>query len=169
VTGAPFDSFLTLRGVRTLFARIRLHEENAHRVAALLTGFPAVLAVHYPGLASHPGHAIAAGQQSGFGAMVSFRLAGGAAAARQVAEALQCFTLAESLGGVESLVAHPATMTHASMDPAARRIAGITGGLLRLSVGIESADDLLADLSRGIEAMNESEPEQAQSEELTTR
>jgi cystathionine gamma-synthase len=151
LTGAPFDSFLTLRGVRTLFARIRIHEENAHAVAAALDAHPAVLAVHYPGLPSHGGHAIAAGQQSGFGAMVSFSLAGGIPAARTVTEALRCFTLAESLGGVESLVAHPATMTHASMDAEARRVAGITDGLLRLSVGIESGQDLVADLVRALD------------------
>ena len=151
LTGAPFDSFLTLRGVRTLFARIRLHEENAARVAAVLSAHPAVCAAHYPGLASHPGHAVARGQQAGFGAMVSFTLAGGEAAARAVCESLTCFTLAESLGGVESLVAHPATMTHASMDAEARRVAGITDGMLRLSVGIESGDDLIADLRRALD------------------
>jgi cystathionine gamma-synthase len=158
VTGAPFDSFLTLRGVRTLFARIRLHEENAHLVAAALDAHPAVLAVHYPGLPTHTGHAIAAGQQSGFGAMVSFSLAGGISAARAVTESLRCFTLAESLGGVESLVAHPATMTHASMDPEARRVAGITDGLLRLSVGIEAGDDLVRDLVSALDLVSHAEP-----------
>jgi cystathionine gamma-synthase len=153
LTGAPFDSFLTLRGVRTLFARMRIHEENAHLVARALEEHPAVLAVHYPGLATHAGHAIAAGQQSGFGAMVSFELAGGLAAVETVVEALECFTLAESLGGVESLVAHPATMTHASMDAAARRTAGITDGLLRLSVGIEAGEDLVADLVRALDGL----------------
>jgi cystathionine gamma-synthase len=146
LTGSPFDSFLTLRGVRTLFARMSLHEANASRVAQTLAEHPAVQAVHYPGLSSHPGHATAAAQQDGFGAMVSFTLAGGLAAARVVAEHLRYFTLAESLGGVESLVAHPATMTHASVDADARRVAGISDGLLRLSVGIESGDDLCRDL-----------------------
>ena len=151
LTGAPFDSFLTLRGVRTLHARMKIHETNAHAVATALDGHPAVLAVHYPGLPSHPGHAIAAGQQDGFGGMVSFTLSGGRAAAQTVAEALECFTLAESLGGVESLVAHPATMTHASMDPAARAAAGIGEGMLRLSVGIEDSRDLIQDLSRALD------------------
>jgi len=106
--------------------------------------------VHYPGLASHPGHALAARQQRGFGAMLSFELNGGEAAVRSFLDGLECFSLAESLGGVESLVAHPATMTHAAMDRAARERAGITDSLLRLSVGIETADDLLADLTAGL-------------------
>jgi cystathionine gamma-synthase len=152
ITGAPFDSFLTLRGVRTLFARMRVHEENAHAVARALDDHPAVLAVHYPGLSSHPGHRLAAGQQAGFGAMVSFTLRGGRDAVEQFTVGLQCFTLAESLGGVESLIAHPATMTHASMDADARRVAGITDGLLRLSVGIESSADLVADLTRALDS-----------------
>lgn len=151
LTGSPFDSFLTLRGVRTLFARIRLHEENAHLVASALASHPAVLAVNYPGLASHPGHAIAAGQQSGFGGMVSFVVRGGTPSVEQVTGALRCFTLAESLGGVESLVAHPATMTHASMDAEARRVAGIGDGLLRLSVGIEDGRELVQDLRRALD------------------
>jgi cystathionine gamma-synthase len=155
LTGAPFDSYLTLRGVRTLFARMRVHEENAHAVAHALEDHPAVFAVHYPGLASHAGHAVAAGQQAGFGAMVSFALPGGHDAVRTVTDALECFTLAESLGGVESLVAHPATMTHASMDAEARRVAGITDGLLRLSVGIESTDDLVRDLVSALDRVHD--------------
>ncbi|MBC7893980.1 MAG: PLP-dependent transferase, partial [Cytophagaceae bacterium] len=151
ITGAPFDSFLTLRGVRTLFARMRAHEENAHAVAHALSEHPGVLAVHYPGLASHPGHRVAAGQQAGFGAMVSFELRGGRAAVAEFTASLGCFTLAESLGGVESLIAHPATMTHASMDAEARATAGIGEGLLRLSVGIEVSDDLVADLGQALE------------------
>ena len=150
LTGSAFDSFLTLRGMRTLHARLRLHEANARVIAAALQGHPAVAAVHYPGLASHPGHALAARQQRGFGAMLSFELNGGEAAVRAFLDELECFSLAESLGGVESLVAHPATMTHAAMDPAARERAGITDSLLRLSVGIETADDLLADLTAGL-------------------
>jgi cystathionine gamma-synthase len=153
LTGSPFDSFLTLRGVRTLFARMRVHEENAHAVAAALAEHPAVLAVHYPGLPSDPGHRLAAGQQAGFGAMVSFALRGGREEVEQLTAGLDCFTLAESLGGVESLIAHPATMTHASMDAEARRVAGITDGLLRLSVGIESADDLVGDLTRALDRL----------------
>jgi cystathionine gamma-synthase len=147
VTGAPFDSFLTLRGLRTLDARWRVHEANARVIADLLDSHPAVQAVHWPGLPQHPGHALARRQQSGFGAMVSFELAGGVDAVRAFVDGLRCFTLAESLGGVESLVAHPATMTHAAMSAEARANAGIGDGLLRLSVGIEHADDLLADLA----------------------
>jgi cystathionine gamma-synthase len=153
LTGSPFDSFLTLRGVRTLFARMRLHEENAHLVARALESHPAVLTVHYPGLESHPGHTLAAGQQSGFGGMVSFVVRGGAPAVEQLTASLRCFTLAESLGGVESLVAHPATMTHASMDAEARRVAGIGDGLVRLSVGIEEGRELVGDLTRALDAL----------------
>jgi cystathionine gamma-synthase len=150
LTGSAFDSFLTLRGMRTLHARLRLHEANARVIAEALQGHPAVAAVHWPGLATHPGHALATRQQRGFGAMLSFELNGGEAAIRSFLDGLECFSLAESLGGVESLVAHPATMTHAAMDPAARQRAGITDSLLRLSVGIETADDLLADLTAGL-------------------
>ncbi len=151
VTGAPFDSYLTLRGLRTLHARIRNHLENAAQVAELLARHPAVARVYYPGLADHPGHALAAHQQRGFGAMISFELEGGEAAIPAFLEGLRCFTLAESLGGVESLVAHPATMTHASMTAEQQEAAGITGGLLRLSVGIEAAEDLLADLTAALD------------------
>jgi cystathionine gamma-synthase len=152
ITGAPFDSFLTLRGVRTLHARLRVHGENALRVVDTLCGHSAVKRVFYPGLADHPGHAVAARQQDGFGAMVSFEVEGGLAGVERFVNALQCFTLAESLGGVESLVAHPATMTHASMDEEARRAAGISDSLLRLSVGIEDGDDLAADLAIALDA-----------------
>jgi len=151
ITGSPFDSFLTLRGVRTLDARIRIHEENATAVAAALSAHPAVSQVYYPGLPWHPGHEIASAQQDGFGGMVSFELEGGVAAVEHFVENLTCFTLAESLGGVESLVAHPATMTHASMDEAARANAGISDSLLRLSVGIEHPDDLVQDLLDALE------------------
>lgn len=150
LTGSPFDSFLTLRGLRTLDARLRVHQENATAIAALLDGHPAVRVVHYPGLASHPGHALAARQQHGFGAMLSLELEGGEAAVRAFLDGLRWFTLAESLGGVESLVAHPATMTHAAMSAEARAQAGISDGLLRLSVGIEHADDLVADLAAAL-------------------
>lgn len=152
ITGAPFDSFLTLRGVRTLHARMRVHCENATRVVERLCSHDAVKRVYYPGLTSHPGHTIAASQQDGFGAMVSFEVNGGLEGVKRFVNALQCFTLAESLGGVESLVAHPASMTHASMDEAARAIAGIEDSLLRLSVGIEHADDLVADLGAALDA-----------------
>ena len=151
LAGAPFDAFLALRGLRTLDARLRVHQENAVALAALLDGHAAVRALHYPGLASHPGHALAARQQSGFGAMLSVELAGGEAAVRAFLDGLACFTLAESLGGVESLVAHPATMTHAAMAPEVRAAAGIGDGLLRLSVGIEHADDLVADIAAALE------------------
>jgi len=153
VTGSPLDAYLTLRGLRTLFVRVDQQQRNAGRIAAFLDAHPAVSRVHYPGLPSHPGHALAKAQQAGFGAMLSFELAGGLEAVRSFVGAVRVFTLAESLGGVESLVAHPPTMTHAAMDPDARAIAGITDGLLRLSVGLEAEDDLLADLSRGLEAV----------------
>ncbi len=153
VTGAPFDSFLTLRGVRTLHARISAHERNAQAVVAALQDHPAVRRIYYPGLSTHPGHATARKQQHGFGAMVSVELEGGIAGVEAFVGALSCFTLAESLGGVESLVAHPATMTHASMDETARRNAGIEDCLVRLSVGIEHADDLVVDLTAGLDAV----------------
>jgi len=152
ITGAPFDSYLTLRGVRTLHARMRVHCENAARVVELLCGHRAVKCVYYPGLNTHSGHSVATAQQDGFGAMVSFEVHGGVDSVQRVVNSLQCFTLAESLGGVESLVAHPATMTHASMDEAARATAGIQDSLLRLSVGIEHADDLVADLAGALDA-----------------
>ena len=128
LTGSPFDSFLTLRGLRTLDARLRVHQENATALAELLSGHPAVAAVHYPGLIAHPGHALATRQQYGYGAMLSVGLA----------------------GGVESLIAHPATMTHASMSAQARAVAGISDGLLRLSIGIEHVDDLSADIEAAL-------------------
>ncbi len=151
ITGAPFDSFLTLRGLRTLHARLSLHAENAALIASTLSGHPAVARVYYPGLASHPGHALAARQQRGFGAMLSFEVVHGTAGVRACVEGLELFSLAESLGGVESLVAHPASMTHAAMDAAARARAGISDSLLRLSVGIEAGDDLVADLTAGLD------------------
>lgn len=151
LTGSPFDAFLTLRGLRTLDARLRVHQENTQAIAELLDNHPAVRVVHYPGLESHPGHALAARQQKGFGAMLSVEIDGGVEAVRAFVDGLTCFTLAESLGGVESLVAHPATMTHAAMSPEARAAAGIGDGLLRLSVGIEHLDDLIADLQAALE------------------
>ena len=150
LTGAPFDSYLTLRGLRTLSVRLRQHEENAERIATQLDDHPAVRKVYYPGLASHPGHALAARQQQGFGAMLSFELDGGVAEIQAFVDGLRYFSLAESLGGVESLIAHPATMTHASMAPDARRTAGIADSLLRLSVGIEDGDDLQRDLDAAL-------------------
>jgi len=152
VTGSPFDAWLTLRGVRTLFARVERQQASAGRIAEWLDAHPAVTTVNYPGLKSHPGHAIAVRQQAGFGAMLSFELKGGLDAARAFADTLQVFTLAESLGGVESLVAHPTLMTHAAMTPEARAVAGITDGLLRLSIGLEHPEDLIGDLTVALEA-----------------
>ena len=151
VTGAPFDSFMTLRGVRTLHARMRVHAENTALIVAFLSKQPAVARIHYPGLPDHPGHDIARRQQHSFGAMLSFELAGGEPAVEAFLAGLECFTLAESLGGVESLISHPTSMTHAGMEEAARLRAGIGVGLLRVSVGIEDAADLLADLAAGLE------------------
>jgi cystathionine gamma-synthase len=150
LTGSPFDAYQTLRGLRTLDARLRVQQANCAALAELLAGNEAVAAVHYPGLASHHGHSIAARQQDGFGAMLSFDLKGGEAAVRAFVEGLTCFSLAESLGGVESLVAHPATMTHAAMSEEARQRAGIGPGLLRLSVGIEDVTDLSADIEAAL-------------------
>lgn len=151
VTGAPFDSYLTLRGIRTLHARLAVHGSNAARVAALLTTHPAVSNVFYPGLPEHPQHQLAKRQQTGFGAMLSFELKGGIPQVRAFLNSLSCFSLAESLGGVESLVAHPASMTHAGMKAEARCRAGISDSLLRLSIGIEGAEDLLRDLQGGLD------------------
>ncbi|MDV3469363.1 O-succinylhomoserine (thiol)-lyase [Stenotrophomonas sp. C3(2023)] len=155
LTGSPFDAFLTLRGLRTLDARLRVHQENTAALVPLLAAHPAVARVYYPGLVDHPGHAVAARQQSGFGAMLSFELVSCEgpdrhAAVRAFIDGLRCFTLAESLGGVESLIAHPATMTHAAMSAQARAAAGISDGLLRVSVGIEAEADLVADLGAAL-------------------
>lgn len=154
VTGAPFDSYMTLRGLKTLYARLNHQEKSAAEIARFLDAAPGIERVYFPGLESHPGHEIAARQQSGFGAMLSFELVGGLEAARAFTSRLSLFTLAESLGGVESLIAHPTSMTHKAMDPEARKAAGIGDGLLRLSVGIECADDLIADLQRGLNALD---------------
>jgi cystathionine gamma-synthase len=137
VTGSPFDSFLTLRGVRSLHARMRVHAENTAVVVDLLSRHAAVERVYYPGLPDHPGHAIARRQQSGFGAMLSFELVGGEPAVEAFLAELECFTLAESLGGVESLISHPASMTHA---------------------GIEDPEDLVADLTAGLERAARARP-----------
>jgi cystathionine gamma-synthase len=150
ITGSPFDSFLTLRGLRTLHARLEHHGRNAQALAEWLVGQAGVRRVYYPGLQEHPGHEVARRQQRGFGAIVTLELAGGLAAVRAFTEGLNYFSLAESLGGVESLLAHPATMTHAAMDAEARARAGLGDGLIRLSVGIESLADLRADLAEGL-------------------
>ena len=149
--GGAFDAYLTLRGIRTLHARTRVHEENALRVVEALARSDAVERVNHPSLPSHPGHEIARRQQSGWGSLVSFDLTGGRAAAEAFVDGMTHFSLAESLGGVESLVTHPWTMTHASIDESAREAAGIGQGLLRLSVGIEAAEDLVADLERALD------------------
>lgn len=151
ITGAPFDSFLTLRGIRTLHPRIKQHEENASLIAGVLDEHPLVKRVYYPGLASHPGHEIAKRQQRGFGGMVSFDIDGGEEAVRAFVESLRYFSLAESLGGVESLVCHPASMTHAPVCAEALEKAGIGQSLIRLSVGLESSEDLVADLLDALE------------------
>jgi len=153
ITGAPFDSYLTLRGIRTLHARVNQHIANTTAVVDALLGHEGVARVHYPGLPTHPGHEIAAVQQRAFGAMVSFEVTGGVAGVERLTSELEYFTLAESLGGVESLIAHPATMTHASMDASARATAGISDSLVRLSVGIESADDLARDLTNALDCV----------------
>jgi cystathionine gamma-synthase len=150
VTGSAFDSFLTLRGLRTLQARLTVHGSNAADLANWLSTQQGVSRVFYPGLPSHPGHDVAKRQQTGFGAIVTIELAGGVPAVKAFVKGLQYFSLAESLGGVESLVAHPGTMTHAAMDEASRRAAGLTDGLLRLSIGIEAVEDLRADLAAGL-------------------
>ncbi len=150
LTGSPFDSFLTLRGVRTLDARLAVHGRNAEQLAGWLATQAGVRKVYYPGLPTHPGHDIARRQQSGFGAIITIELAGGTEAVKRFVDGLEFFSLAESLGGVESLVAHPGTMTHAAMAPEARAAAGLVDGLLRLSIGIEAVEDLREDLASGL-------------------
>lgn len=148
---SPHDAFLVLRGLKTLAVRMRAHEAGAALVAQALAAHPEIARVHYPGLPSHPQHELARRQQAGFGAMVSFELRDATRArVDHILRTLRWFTLAESLGGVESLVAHPASMTHASMTPRARLDAGITDGVVRLSVGLEAPEDLIADLERAL-------------------
>lgn len=149
---SPHDCFLVLRGLKTLHLRMRAHEENARALAAFLEAQPNVEKVIYPGLSSHPQHALAARQTRGFGGMISLVLAGGLPAARAFLERLEVFALAESLGGVESLAEHPALMTHASVDPAVRAQLGIDDGFVRLSVGVEELEDLRADLEAALAA-----------------
>ncbi|WP_300555608.1 aminotransferase class I/II-fold pyridoxal phosphate-dependent enzyme [Maricaulis sp.] len=148
--GGAFDAFLALRGLRTLPIRARTQSDSALQVAETLSRHPGILRVDYPGLKDHPGHAIAARQQDGFGPLISLELDGGTEAARRFVRSLELFTLAQSLGGVESLCSIPATMTHAAMTPQARAEAGIADGLVRLSVGLESPRDLCADLDQAI-------------------
>ncbi len=147
---APFDAWLTLRGIKTLAVRMRQHEENARTVASFLAEHPRVEKVYYPGLAAHPDHALAQRQMSGFGGMVSFQFKGTMADVDTVVRRFRVFALAESLGGVESLVCHPATMTHGSIPKDIRESRGLTDTLLRLSIGIEDIEDLLADLEQAL-------------------
>jgi cystathionine gamma-lyase len=149
----PFDSWLVLRGLKTLAVRMRQHSSNAMEVACSLERHPKVKAVYYPGLPSHPQHELAKRQMvGGFGGMLSFEVTGGVDAAREVARRTRLFTLAESLGGVESLIELPALMTHASLPAERRSEVGIDDGLIRLSVGIEEAEDLIADLQQALDA-----------------
>jgi cystathionine gamma-synthase len=148
---SPHDCFLVLRGIKTLAIRMAAHETNAQAVAGYLDSHSAVAIVNYPGLPSHPQHALAVRQQRGFGGMVSFELKDSSRESVDlVLRSLRWFTLAESLGGVESLVSHPASMTHASMTPNARARAGISDGLIRLSIGIEDRQDLVSDLEQAL-------------------
>ena len=147
---SPFDSWLVLRGTKTLALRMEQHDKTGRAVAAFLEEHPKVKKVYYPGSASHPQHALARRQQRGFGGMVSFDV-GSLANARKVLESVKLCTLAESLGGVETLISHPATMTHASVDEAKRQRLGITDGLVRISVGIEDTDDIIADLDQALD------------------
>jgi cystathionine gamma-lyase len=140
-----------LRGLKTLAVRMRKHEENALAVARFLQDHPEVDAVYYPGLPDHPQHELAKRQMSGFSGMVSFSLEGGAEAAYAAVQKTRVFHFAESLGGVESLITHPATMTHAAIPREQREARGVTEGLMRLSVGIEDEEDLIADLERAID------------------
>ena len=147
---SPFDSWLVMRGTKTLALRMEQHDKSGRAVAAFLEEHPKVRKVYYPGSASHPQHALARRQQRGFGGMVAFDV-GSLAAARTVLESVRLCTLAESLGGVETLISHPATMTHASVDEAKRERLGITDGLVRISVGIEDTDDIIADLDQALD------------------
>lgn len=146
---SPFDSWLVLRGTKTLALRMEQHDKSGRAVAAFLEDHPKVQKIYYPGSKSHKQHELAARQQKGFGSMVSFDV-GSLAAARTVLESTKLCTLAESLGGVETLICHPATMTHASVTPEARERLGITDGLVRISVGIEDTDDIIADLDQAL-------------------
>ncbi len=151
---SPFDSWLVLRGTKTLALRMEQHDKTGRAVAAFLEEHPKVRKVYYPGSVSHPQHALARRQQYGFGGMVAFDV-GSLAAARTVLESVNLCTLAESLGGVETLISHPATMTHASVDEAKRERLGITDGLVRISVGIEDTDDIIADLDQALDKIEQ--------------
>lgn len=148
---SPFDCYLVLRGLKTLGLRVRQASQSAHAIAEKLAAHPKVERVYYPGLASHPGHAVAAKQMRAFGGMISFVVRGGLESSRRLLSGLEIFACAESLGGVESLAEHPAIMTHASIPPEQRRALGIDDGLVRLSCGVEALDDLWGDLERALE------------------
>lgn len=152
ITGSAFDSYLALRGLKTLPLRMKQHQENAAVVAAYLAKHDAVSQVYFPGLDNHPNHELAKKQQNGFGAMLSFEVKGGVEAVKSLFEHLSLFTLAQSLGGVESLISHPSTMTHAGMELSAQIEAGITQSLVRISVGLEDINDIIADLDKGLSA-----------------
>jgi cystathionine beta-lyase/cystathionine gamma-synthase len=149
---SPFDSWLTLRGTKTLALRMEQHDKTGRAVAAFLEEHPKVQRVYYPGLTSHPQHELAKRQQKGFGGMVSFET-GSLANAKLVLESVKLCTLAESLGGVETLISHPATMTHASVDPVTRERLGITEGLVRISVGVEDTEDIIADIDQALASL----------------
>jgi cystathionine gamma-lyase len=151
---SPFDSFLVLRGIKTLAVRMKEHERNALRIAKYLEEHPRVKRVHYPGLKSHPQHGLAAKQASGFGGMLSFEIDGGLEEADRLLGSVRLVALAESLGGVESLIEHPARMTHASIPRETRERVGITDSLIRVSVGIENADDLIEDLDQAFRQLD---------------
>lgn len=157
---APFDCWLVLRGIKTLPVRMKAHEANANAVARYLDGHPLVEQVFYPGLESDPGHVLAKSQQHGFGGMLSFSVKGGWEEVATILRSTKVFALAESLGGVESLIEHPATMSHASMRPEQRIKAGITGNVIRLSVGIEAEEDLIADLEQALKSAEARRSEQ---------
>jgi cystathionine gamma-lyase len=150
---SPFDSFLALRSLKTLPVRMRAHAENAMAIAEHFSGHPKIDRLIYPGLKSHPQHALAATQMSGFGGIVTLILKGGMAESRRFLENVKLFSLAESLGGVESLANHPAIMTHASVPAETRKALGISDALVRLSVGIEDIEDLIADLDHALGAI----------------
>jgi cystathionine gamma-synthase len=152
---SPFDCWLVLRGIKTLVPRMRTHEQNAASVAKFLVSHPAVQRVYYPGLQTHPQHEVACRQQSGFGGMVSFEVKGKLPEVNHLLRSVKLFALAESLGGVESLIDHPVSMTHASMDPILRQEAGITESLIRLSVGLENIEDLLEDLGKALDGISQ--------------
>ena len=157
ITGAAFDSFLALRGLKTLPVRMKQHEFNAEQVAKFLKTHSAIDTVYFPGLTEHPGHDVASKQQLGFGAMMSFELKGGVEAVKILFDQLELFTLAQSLGGVESLISHPSTMTHAGMEISAQIEAGITQSLVRISVGIEDIEDIINDLDLALTKSQQSD------------